>query len=178
MGIFSAIAGIFGSGNKSNEVDSRIAVKGDVAAIPDRMITPDYRPRDGVYISSAANILREWEARNWALSPDDLIKLKEMHKTLENYEKLSKDYGKELGDLSKIEAKLVKTVTGTIPKIAGSNFAQYSHNQKLNSDMDKISAEYQKNIALRQAEVQQIQQNLADYKARIQQRKQGMRGGQ
>jgi hypothetical protein len=42
--------------------------------------------------------------------------------------------------------------------------------------MDKIAVEYQKNIALRQAEAQQLQQ-LQQQKARIQERKERLRGG-
>ncbi|MFM6450631.1 MAG: hypothetical protein ACKPH7_02360, partial [Planktothrix sp.] len=102
---------------------------------------------------------------------------KTMHKTLEEYEKLSKEYGKELGKFGKTEAKLVKTVTGTIPKVAGANFAQYTHNQKLNGDMDRIAMEYQKNIALRQAEAQKIQQQLTQFQNKIRERQQGLRGG-
>ena len=176
MGIFNAIGKLFG-GNSSNQVDSRIAIKGDVSPIPEKLITPDYRPQNGVYITSSAELLREWEARGWMLSPEDLQQLKMMHKTLEGYEKLSKDYGKELGAFSKTEAKLVKTVTGTIPKVAGGNFAQYSHNQKLNGDMDRVAMEYQKNIALRQAEAQKIQQQLIQFQNKIKERQQGLRGG-
>lgn len=176
MGIFDAIGKLFG-GSSSNQTDSRIAVKGDVSPIPEKLITPDYRPQNGVYITSSAELLREWESRGWMLSPEDLQRLKEMHKTLEGYEKLSSEYGKELGAFSKTEAKLVKTVTATIPKVAGGNFAQYSHNQRLNSDMDKIAAEYQKNIALRQAEAQKVQQQLTQFRAKIQQRKEDLRGG-
>ncbi|HEY9864655.1 MAG TPA: hypothetical protein V6D21_10815 [Candidatus Obscuribacterales bacterium] len=175
MGIFDAIGRVFGGG-KSSESDSRIAIKGDVAPIPERMITPDYRPQNGVYITSAADLLREWEARQWALSPEDLQKLKMMHKTLEGYEKLSKDYGKELGAFSRTEAKLVGTVTKTIPRVAGGNFAQYAANQRLNSDMDRIAIEYQKNIALRQAEAQKIQQQLSQFQNKIKERQQGLRG--
>lgn len=177
MGLFDAIGKMFGGGSKSEEVDSRIAVRGDVSPIPQNLITPDYRPQNGVYVAKAADLLREWEARGWMLSKEDLEMIKTMKKTLEEYEKLSKDYGKELGDLSKIEAKLVGIVTKAIPKVAGGNFAQYTHNQRLNSDMDKISAEYQKNIALRQAEAQKVQQQLSEFKAKIMERKQGLRGG-
>jgi len=176
MGILSAIIGLFGN-KSSNQIDSRIAVKGDISPIPNNLITPDYRPQNGVYITSSAELLREWEARGWMVSREDLEMLKTMHKTLEEYEKLSKEYGKELGKFGKTEAKLVKTVTGTIPKIAGANFAQYTHNQKLNGDMDRIAMEYQKNIALRQAEAQKIQQQLTQFQNKIRERQQGLRGG-
>lgn len=73
----------------------------------------------GVYIGTSADLLREWEAKGWMISKDDLETLKAMHKTLEGYEKLSKEYGKELGAFSRTEAKLVGTVTKTIPKVAG-----------------------------------------------------------
>jgi hypothetical protein len=43
--------------------------------------------------------------------------------------------------------------------------------------MDKIAVEYQKNIALRQAEARQLQQQLQQQKARIQERKERLRGG-
>jgi hypothetical protein len=175
MGILSAIGKLFGGGN-SNQVDSRIAIKGDVSPIPERLITPDYRPQNGVYITSSAELLREWESRGWMISKEDLEQLKMMHKTLGEYEKLSKEYGKELGAFSRTEAKLVKTVTGTIPKVAGANFAQYTHNQKLNGDMDRIAVEYQKNIALRQAEAQRIQQQLSQFQNKIKERQQGLRG--
>ncbi|WP_254175278.1 hypothetical protein [Planktothrix pseudagardhii] len=175
MGIFDLIGKIFG-GSQSNEVDSRITVRGDVSPIPQKLITPDYRPKDGVYITSAADLLREWEQRSWMLSPEDLQQLKTMHQTLQNYEKLSKEYGKELGKFARTEAKVVNTVTKAIPQVAGGNFAQYGHNQRLNSDMDKIAAEYQKNIALRQAEAQKVQQSLSEFKAKMQQRKDGLRG--
>lgn len=176
MGIFDAIGKMFG-GSKPEEVDSRIAIRGDVAPIRQDLITPDYRPKDGgVYITSAAELLREWEQRSWMLSPEDLQRLKEMHKTLQNYEKVSKEYGKELGKFARTEAKVVNTVTKAIPQVAGGNFAQYNHNQRLNSDMDKIAADYQKNIALRQAEAQKIQQQLNEFKAKMQQRKDELRG--
>ncbi|CAD5989006.1 hypothetical protein PCC9214_05491 (plasmid) [Planktothrix tepida] len=176
MGILSAIVGLFG-GKSSNQVDSRIAVKGDVSPIPQNLITPDYRPQNGVYITSSAELLREWESRGWMISKEDLEQLKMMHKTLEEYEKLSRDYGKKLGAFSKTEAKLVRTVTKTIPKVAGANFAQYAANQQMGSEMDKIAAEYQKNIALRQAEAQKIQQQLTQFQNKIRERQQQLRGG-
>lgn len=176
MGIFSAIGKLFG-GISGGTTDSRITIKGDISPIPDRMITPDYRPQNGVYIGTSADLLREWEAKKWMLSPEDLQRLKEMHQTLQNYEKLSKEYGKELGKFSKTEAKLVRTVTSTIPKVAGGNFAQYAANQKLNSDMDRVAMEYQKNISMRQVEAQKIQQQLAQFQAKIRERQQQMRGG-
>ncbi|VXD18440.1 hypothetical protein [Planktothrix paucivesiculata] len=177
MGIFNAIGRIFGGSKNNTATDPKIAIKGDISPIPPNLITPEYRPQNGVYISTSADILREWESKGWMISKDDLETLKAMHKTLEGYEKLSQEYGKELGAFSKTEAKLVKTVTGTIPKVAGANFAQYSHNQKLNSNMDGIAAEYQKNIALRQAEAQKIQQQLSQFRAKMQQRKADLRGG-
>ena len=176
MGIFSAIGKLFGGGS-GGAIDSRIAIKGDISPIPERMITPDYRPQNGVYIGTSADLLREWEAKKWMLSKEDLETLKTMHKTLQEYEKISKEYGKELGKFSQTEAKLVRTVTGTIPKVAGGNFAQYAANQKLNSDMDRVAMEYQKNIAARQVEAQKIQQQLAQFQAKIRERQQQMRGG-
>lgn len=176
MGIFDTIGKIFGV-SKPEELDSRIAIRGDVAPIRKDLITPEYRPQSGVYITSAAELLREWEQRSWMLSPDDLQQLKTMHQTLQNYEKVSKEYGKELGKFARTEAKVVNTVTKAIPQVAGGNFAQYGHNQRLNSDMDKIAAEYQKNIALRQAEAQKVQQQISDFKAKIMERKQGLKGG-
>ena len=177
MGIFSAIGKLFGGGNSGGAFGSRIAIKGDISPIPQGMITPDYRPQNGVYIGTSADLIREWEAKKWMLSPEDLQRLKEMHETLKNYEKLSKDYGKELSSFSKTEAKLVGTVTKTIPKVAGGNFAQYAANQKLNSDMDRVAMEYQKNISMRQIEAQKIQQQLAQFQAKIRERQQQMRGG-
>jgi hypothetical protein len=177
MGIFDAFGKIFGGGKNNSATDPKIAIKGDISPIPQNLITPDYRPQNGVYIATSADLLREWESKGWMISKDDLETLKAMHKTLEGYEKLSKEYGKELGAFSRTEAKLVGTVTKTIPKVAGGNFAQYAANQKLNSDMDKIAVEYQKNIALRQAEAQQLQIQLQQQKARIQERKERLRGG-
>ncbi|HEY9862751.1 MAG TPA: hypothetical protein V6D21_01100 [Candidatus Obscuribacterales bacterium] len=177
MGIFNAIGRIFGGSKNDTATDPKIAIKGDISPIPQNLITPDYRPQNGVYIATSADLLREWESKGWMISKDDLETLKAMHKTLEGYEKLSKEYGKELGAFSRTEAKLVGTVTKTIPKVAGGNFAQYAANQQMGSEMDKIAAEYQKNIALRQAEAQKIQQQLSQFRAKMQQRKEDLRGG-
>ena len=59
MGLFSAIGKLFG-GNSGGAIDSRIAIKGDISPIPQNMITPDYRPQNGEYIITSADLLRTW----------------------------------------------------------------------------------------------------------------------
>ena len=91
MGIFDAIGKIFGGGKNDSTIDPKIAVKGDISPIPQNLITPDYRPQNGVYIATSADLLREWESKGWMISKDDLETLKAMHKTLEGYEKSARN---------------------------------------------------------------------------------------